>query len=381
MEDDYTVNKSHATDNALFRDSIVVAGAFVSKASCPHYSLFAYNLKGQKLWDTRGFFDLIYAASDYIYTAGYTPIDDISGIEQIIIAKYDKNGNEIFTIGYPEIPHLEHFEFEPQSIDVASDGTILVSSAKSVIKSDVNGTKIQEYQLTALPDVKGIISLNPETCLIYSQNRIYTSDSSFVLSDSIRFSDSINKILLKNDTVYTLMDSYLVRLDTSLNVIDTLIETSTGFQDMEFYEEHLWIRMSDPDSIKLIDLKNNAVNDTLTFALLSQVNGFVATNNNYTFIGNSFTDQIGIYNYKTTDLPGIELNLPDIELVDFDIDSITLEYVTTPEMTFARGFYFNPELTVKNNGTDTIHTFSVFSDLYRRYELRPKLLLPKDFRI
>ncbi len=363
VEDDYTFNKSHVTDKALFQDSIILVSGFVSAASCPHYSLFAYNFKGQKLWDTGGFFDLIYAGSDYIYTAGYTPIDDISGIEQIVIAKYDKEGNEIFSIGYPEIPHDEHFEFEPQSIDIASDGTILVSSNKSVIKSDVNGTKIQEYQLTNMPDISGIISLNPETWFIHSQNRIYKSDSSFVLSDSLRFSGSINKLLLKNDTVFTLLDSALVRLDTSLNVIDTLIETSTGFQDMEFYDKNLWIRMNDSDSIKLIRVKNNNITDTLTFDLLSDVKGFIIADNNYTFIGNSFTGQIGLYNYQAP-LTSITSNLRDIELVDFEIDSIILEYVTTPDMTFARGFHFNSELTIKNNGMDTIHTFSVFSDLY-----------------
>ena len=378
VEDNADYNKSHVTDIALFQDSIILISGFVSDASCPFHSLFAYNFKGQKLWDIQSPCDLIAADTNFIYTAGYDiGTDDVSGDEQVVLSKYDKDGNEIFSLGYPDIPH-NYFEFELQSIDIASDGTVLVSSNKSVIKSDINGEKIEEYEITDIPDIEGIISVNPISYLINTQNRIYKSDCAFVLSDSILFSGNINKMFLKNDTVYTLFDLSLVRLDTSLNVIDTLIETSTGFQDMEFYEENLWVQMNDSDSIKMVSVKNNNITDTLAFGLLLHVKGFIVTKNNYTFVGSSFTEQIGLYNYHATDLTSVALNLPDIEIIDSNIESITLEYfVPYPEDSIVIGFYFNTELTVKNNGSDTIHTFSVFSDLHGGFNCAQNYLYQK----
>ncbi len=363
-EDDTSYNKSHVTDIALFQDSIILVGGIVNDASCSYHNLFAYNFKGQKLWNIQRACDVIATDTNYIYTAGYDiGADDAIGDEHLILSKYDKKGNEIFSIGYPEVPH-NYFEFKPQNMDVAGDGTVLISFGKLVFKSDINGTKIQEYQLTALADVKGIFSLDRLTYLIYSQNQIYKSDSSFVLTDSISFSGSINKVLLENDTVYALLDNNLVRLDASLNTIDTLMHFSAEASDMEFYDDNLWVQINEPDSIKLLHVKSSNIAETFSFEKLSEVKGFIATKNRFTFIGNSFTDQIGLYNYKASDLTGTALHLPDIELVDFNIDSISLVYTAVlDEELVLTGFRFNTELTVKNNGQDTIHSFSVFSYL------------------
>src|SRR5690554_3552411 len=99
--DDSYHNISHVTDKGLFQDSIILVSGFVSDASCPYHNLFAFDRNGKRLWNTGGYYDLITTDSDYIYTAGYTPIDDVMGYEQIVLSKYDKNGNEIFSIGYP----------------------------------------------------------------------------------------------------------------------------------------------------------------------------------------------------------------------------------------------------------------------------------------
>lgn len=364
VDDDSYHNISHVTDKGLFQDSIILVSGFVSNASCHYHNLFAFNTNGQRLWNIGGFYDLITMDSNYIYTAGYTPIDDVMGYEQIVLSKYDKNGNEIFSIGYPDSPHDYYFEFEPKNIDLVTDGTILVSSTNSIVKSNISGTEIKEYKVVLESQINAIQSMNNVSYLINTQNKIYKTDSSLVLVDSVEFENSLNKLLVLNDTLFSLFDSYMVRMDTSLNIIDTIITSSVVLSNMEYYENDLWVQISSLDSIKLIKLEDFEISDTLTFPILMNNADFIVSKNNFTFIGNSFTNQIGICNFQieTTEIETV--SLPNIELLDFDIDSIVLDYVQMQEDSFARGYSFNTKLSIRNNGEETINTLAVYSDLH-----------------
>ena len=364
VDDDNYHNISHITSKGLFQDSIVLVSGFVSDASCHYHNLLAYNKTGQKLWNIGGFHDLIYTDSNYIYTAGYTPIDDVGGYEQIIISKYDKNSNEVFSIGYPDSPHDFYFEFEPKNIDIAADGTILVSSNNSIVKSNINGARIREYSVKLESQINSIHSINPFSYLINTQNKIYKSDSSLILVDSIEFPNTINKLIIKDDTLYTLFNSCLVRIDTSLNIIDTIITSRVDFKNIELYRNELWVQYIQSDSLKLINLQNFENPDTLTFPILVNDIRFFETKDRYVFVGNSFTNQIGIYSFQTNNTGIEKATLPDIELLDFNIDSILIDYYKFQGDSFAMGYRFNTELTVKNNGNYTVNSFAIYSDLH-----------------
>ena len=160
--DDSDYNISHVTDKELFQDSIILFSGFLSDASCHYPNIFAYNTDGQKLWNIEGRHDIIYTDSNYIYSAGYIPVGCIAGLDQIIVSKYDKNGNEIFSIGYPEVPHeYSSLNYEPKNIDIASDGTILVSSTNSIFKSNIYGTKIHEYEPNLDSEINAIYAISP----------------------------------------------------------------------------------------------------------------------------------------------------------------------------------------------------------------------------
>ncbi|MCG8697646.1 MAG: hypothetical protein MI922_06290, partial [Bacteroidales bacterium] len=362
--DDSYKNISHVTDKGLLQDSIVLVSGFISDASCHGHNLFAYNQTGLRKWNIGGYHDLICTDSEYIYTAGYTPIDDIIGIEQIVVSKYDKNGTEIFSIGYPDSPQDLYFEFEPKNIDLIPGGTILVSSKNSIIKSNIEGTEIKEYNITLESPINSIQSINMVSYLINTQNKIYKTDSSLVLVDSAEFENTINKLLVLNDTLFSLFDSNIVRMDTSLNIIDTIITSSVVLCNMEHYKNNLWVQMSSSDSIRILKLQNFEISDTLTYPILMNNTEFIVSKNNFTFVGNSFTNQIGICNFQIENSEIETVSLPNIELLDFDIDSIVLDYVQMQKDSFARGYSFNTEITIKNNGEETINTFAVYSDLH-----------------
>lgn len=364
VEDDAKYNKSHLTDQGLFQDSIILISGFVSDESCPYHNLSAYNLAGKKLWNVRGYHDLICTDSNYIYTAGFTPLDDISNVGQIVISKYDNHGNKIFSNGYPELPTPRYFGFKSKSIDITGDGTILVSSDKSVVKSNVNGAKITEYKIPGISDIEAVTSLNPLSYFIVTHNKIYKSDSAFIILDSIRFIRPIKKMIINNDILYTLLDSSLVRVNASLNIIDTLISASVEFKNIEFYNKDLWVQTVRPDIVELINIHGREIRDIFNFPVLVNNMEFIVAGSNYIFAGNSFTDQIGIYSYKSSNQGTVNFNLPDIELVDFNIDSIAIDYVSTSQVPLARGYRFNTELSIKNTGKDIIRSFAVFNDLH-----------------
>lgn len=363
VNDDQNHNISHLTDKGLFQDSIILVSGFVNDASCNYHNLFAYNTNGQKLWNIGGYHDLIYTDSDYIYTAGYTTIDDVVGAGQIIISKYDKNGNQLFSIGYPDSPHDFYFEFELQNIDLTSDGTILVSSDKSIVKWNDGKTAIKEYPVNLASSLQAIHAINSITYLINTQNKIYKTDSSLSLIDSIEFATSINELMVKNDTVYTLFNSGLVRLDTSLNIIDTIFNSSVDITNMELYQNRLWVELIQSDSLKLINLQDLKKSDTLPFPILGNDIQFIVSKDNYAFVGNSFTHQIAIYDFQSPHGEIEKTDLPDIELVDFNIDSIVIDYYYVQEDSFPIGYRFNTTLTVKNNGNNAIQSFAIYADL------------------
>ena len=362
--DDSLYNKSHVVNAAYFRDSLILVSGSVSDASCPWQILFAFDRYGRMLWNVEGAHDVIYAGADHIYTAGYPPTGDVIGNEQVIFSKYDRQGHQLFSIGYPEVPHDYYFQFEPKSIDISQDGTVIIASGETAVKSDTGGSQIREYALPVRSPATGILALSPTRYLITTDTALYKSDSAFALLDSVSFPDTLRQAVLKNDTLYLLFDSVLMRQDTLLTVLDSLVAGRTErFLKMNFYGEELWIRATCQDSIKLYRIRHMMVRETLRFPRIADVRDFFVTDSNYVFAGNSYSGQIALYGCPATPLPGPVSGLPDIEMIDFNIDSIVPDY-TGQGGTYLRGYWFNTEMTVRNNGADTVRSFAVYADLW-----------------
>jgi len=361
--DDRWSNISHITDKGIFRDSLILVSGFVSDASCHNHQMFAYKLSGELQWTAGGYHDLILADSDYIYTAGFTTVDDVMGYVQIVVQKYDRSGNKVFSTGYPGIPHEEYYEFEAGSMDLAADGTILVSSGSSIVKSNSSGSSIKEYYVVLESPILSIHSINPVSYLIHTQNKIYKTDSAFTVTDSLDLSNTIHSLLVKDDTLVSLTGSYVIRIDSSLEIIDTIFVCSSEECSLEYYGDKLWLQQLRSDSLVLIHPEQGEDPDSLVFPSFMNNNEFIVSGNNIIFVGNSFTNQIGMCSFIVQEAEVSSTLLPDIELVDFTISDIVISYEQWMEDSVATGYEFNTELTVKNNGEEIIHSFAVYSDL------------------
>ena len=360
--DDQRKNLSYITDKALFRDSVILISGVVSEATCHYHNLFAFNMNGQKLWETQGTQDLICNDSNFIYTAGFTFIDDVGGYEQIIISKYDPEGKEIFSIGYPDVPNQGYYEFKPTSINIDSEGIITISSGSSVIQTNINGSQISETKLNVHDSILSVASAGTDSYLITTRNKLYKSNSTFSLTDSASFAGTIKKTLLQNDTVYALVNNELIRIDLNLNIIDTLI-SNAEIENMEFGGNDLWISSFEDEKINLTKLHSNETAATVTFPKMLNETEFIVTDISFVIAGNTFSNQIGLYSYpknEVTEQPVIS----DIELIDLNISNIKLAYYLFMGDSIVIGYFFTPEVIVKNNGADTIRSFAVFADLH-----------------
>ncbi len=366
--DDNGFNKSRTTDNVLFQDTIILAGGFVNDAACRYHQLFAYNLSGDRLWNIGGFHDRIYCDSDYIYTTGYTGHGEIiEGYQQIVIAKYDKFGNEIFSIAYPETPHNADV-FKPNSIDIATDGTILVSSVNSILKSNIDGLEIQEYEIELDADINEIQSLDALTYFIRTDNKIFKTDDSFLILESLEFSNTIKALRINDEYIYTLLDACMIELDSDLNIVDTIVSGAQHYNNMYIYASSFWLQANVEDSIVLYRFTDLNLDEIKIFPTFVNNADFILAQNNYVFVGNSLTDQIGIYNFDLEIDENINVSLPDCELLDFNIDNINIEYVQLNETdSLAIGFRFDAELIIRNNGNENINSIAIFADLEGGY--------------
>ena len=363
--DDQNLNKSSFTSSSLFRDSLILVGGFVGNASCRGSELFAYNLTGKRVWEKYGYFNEISTDSNSIYTAGYIWGDDIAGLEQVVFAKFDQNGKEIFQTSYPDVPHNYYFEFVPNGMDVNKKGEIVISSKTGIIRTDLLGKVIFEKQLNFKHDISEIQFLGADSLLINTNSVIYKSDSTFAEIDSISFSENNVSVLLQNDTIYCLFPNKLLILDTNFNILDTLLTgTDIVFERIKSFGGDLWIQGANGNQAKNLHLQKLRISEPLSFDLLIQSPDFLVSEKEVIFTGNSNSGQIAIYAYpkKTA---SETVNMPDIEIVDFDIQHIGIDYVHIPgESDFPRGYNFVTDMVLKNNGNDTIHSFAIYSYLH-----------------
>lgn len=358
---DKAYNLSRITDKGIFQDSILLVSGFVRLSSCESHRLFAFDQRGQIRWvEDEGYHDVIYADSDHIYSAGFfSEIDDVGGYQQVRISKYNARGEEVFSIGYPETPHNDYtYIFDPQNMDVGSDGTILVSSTQSVIKTNTTGTELQEFSLDILSQIQSVHFIQPDSYLIHTEDKLYLSDASFELVDSMELTQPILDLNVKNDTLYLLANSSIMRFNTNLERIDTLINSSSEMSRMEWYDEELWVQLESSDRLELIHLRDSGERDTVSFPRFVNDPEFIVNGDQFTIIGNSFSGQIGMYGFLNEEEAEIA-DLPNIELSDIEIDSIEPNYVNS----HLYGYIFSTEVTVRNSGEQPLHSFAVYARL------------------
>jgi len=363
--DDHQYSKSTYTSNSFFNDSLILVSGKVHTTSCPGSVLFAYDLTGKQIWKTYGYFDIIHSDSNSIYAAGYTGIDDVYGYDQVIISKYDKNGNGIFSKGYPETPHQSWSGFVPVSIDINKNGSFVISSKTSVIKADSEGNVVYEKKLKLQNDITGIQFLDANSLLISTKYRLYKTNDACNVLDSISFDNENVSGLLQDNSFYCLFPNRLIRVDADLKIQDTILfSNEIELRQIKRFGGDFWILGKNGAKSEIIHLVNLSVSDTLSFDSLLPSSDYLVSPDNVIFTGTSNSNQIAIYSFSKMVEPG-QVNLPDIQIIDLNFLNIIIDATSIyGGVDSPKGYNCIPEILVRNVGNDTIKSFAVYSVLH-----------------
>jgi hypothetical protein len=361
--DDFQYSKSTYTSSSLFNNSLILVSGNGYPTSCSGSGLFAYNLTGKRIWYRDGYFDVIHSDSNSIYAVGYTiGINDYGGSDQVVISKYNKNGYEIFSKGYPDIPHQSWSSFVPVSMDVNNEGSFIISSKKSVIKADSKGNVVYQKKLKLQNDMRKIQFLDANSLLISTKYRLYKTDDACNLLDSISFDNENVSGLLHDNSFYGLFPNRLIRVDTNLKIQDTIL-TSNEIELMQIkrFGGDFWILGKNGAKSEIIHLVNLAVSDTLSFDSLLPSSDFLVSPDNVIFTGTSNSSQIAVYSFSKK-VESEQVNLPDIQILDVNFLNITIDAPSIYGGANSQGYSFTPEVLVRNVGNDTIKSFAVHFD-------------------
>lgn len=364
VDDEKLHNKSSALDGSLFRDSILLICSEYSTASCPSTELAAFNLRGDRLWTHDGSHNTVLVNGNHIYTAGYSGMDDVAGNDQLVLSKFNENGEEVFSVGFPEVPHEEWIPFIPNSMVMTDQGMLIICSDNGIIMADTAGNVLVEKLLGQDQSFHSIRTLPGGSVLVCGAGRLHHYDASFAPVDSFDFGEDCKTIIATDTLIYCLLTHQLVTLDTNLNVTDTLYAVEEfNLEGLRKKGEELWLQGMEEDSIHLIGLREGAVFYSKTFGKVLKVNDFLVAADHVVLYGSTYSDQAGLFSKSLEeDDPGNDM--PDLELVDFDIDSVKIEYVIDGQDTLAEtGYWFNVKMQIENKGTETINSLAVFSDL------------------
>lgn len=357
--DDLYNNKSTITDRAVFQDSITVLSGFANKESCRRQILHAVLPSGEILWNKRDYHEVLYTDSNSIYSAGRSNLDGDIDVNSTVVTRYSPTGNKLLELESKEDFHSNHPPV--LNIHVAPDSTILVSHFNMIFKGSKQSDFLRQYTPDCSKPISNVYGVTSLKYLIQAQNIMYFTDSAFTVTDSIVLNETPVNVKLKNDSIYFLFESSLLRADTGLNVWDTIVQYPAVFSRMKFYHNQIWIQTARTDSLEVLMVKPSNENEFVTLPLFVKEPEIMPLNSHYAVSGNSFSDQKGFYAIEKSFENYDEVNLHDIELTNFEIDRIKLSYVELDGNEFARGYSFRATLHVKNNGAEDIDSIASYS--------------------
>ncbi len=366
------MNKSYTTGCEMLGDSLVVQIGYVSKNSCRKNAIFTYDLEGNLLWYYKnnqsivgGKFEVIATSEEFIYTAGQLLEDDyFDPTLPLIIAKFDKEGNTIFET-WNLTDEDSPYEFIPEHIDTYNDEKILLSAKgyypvkSNILMANENGEMIwlKDYNFT-INDIKFI---NSERFIISTANRIHLANSNGSILITKTVDGWSKEIVVFEDLIFQLFENKIIVWDTDLQQIETINAPSQIILNkLKVFENKVWVMGIISDSVGLAYIEDYEITEFSEFDLYVNSPDFLISKSSYLFTGNSPSEQIAIYSYDKNE-QDFSYNWLDIEIIDFSINNIRLNY--NPDVGFYTSYYFDAHITIRNNSSNPIDSLAIFSNL------------------
>lgn len=372
--DQQSFNKSYSADMALVHDSLILVTGYTESFGCSTNRLFAFDTQGELMWDQGnmekynmgGNFDLVHARDGFIYTVGFLYADDTYyGTEPIVISKLQTDGNIEYHTLYHGDEWTEYYMFTPVSMDVGPTGKLVLAGGEapdfnSVVMVDANGDVVweKEYEFT----VEQVLLLNDESILLRSGENLFVADMDGEIADIYVPDNQVVDMLVHDSHVYLLSASGLEKTVLNFETVEVLLEgEQADLERIKVFGDTIWIMGKENNEIVVIKPEAAKENSHLYFGEYVENVDFIVVGNQIVFSGTSLSGQIGLYAFPSGEQDDTAYPWPDIELLDFDISNIVINYQDFGGETIATSFDFDASLTIRNNGLDPVYALSVFS--------------------
>ena len=362
-------NKSIAISNGSLADSLILVTAYTNAVSCSTNNLFAFNSQGEMVWQQNppaghnqgGKHEIVITTGEFIYTAGYSFHDDYyTGNEPLTLVKINPSGEVVFEKNYSG--NWNETLAIPNSMDISEEGEMIVSTAGNegkVFKADSEGTVLWELNYDF--EIMQVAFLNEEDYLILSHDELHKCDPEGNITGSVSVDEYPQKVLIIDNFIYLLLESELIRMNSDFSNQITLIDdTDIDFKNMKVFQEQIWIMGLDDDEILIFPYSEETENQVFTAGLFVEAPDFLITADQIIISGTSPSGQLALYSYPIQS-DNSAYPWPDIEILDFNISNIEVEYWEENGEPFPVGFHFDTELVIQNNGPETVNEVFVYS--------------------
>ncbi len=372
--DNQPFNKSSVIDMALGNDSQILITGHTETFGCATSRLFAINAQGELLWDQGtpekynmgGSFDLVHARDGFIYTAGFLYADDTYyGTEPLVISKLHADGTIEYSNLYRGDAWQEYFMFTPVSMDVSPAGKVVISGGiapdfNTVVWVDTNGDVVWEKEYDFF--VEQVSFLNDESIVIRSNGNLYLTDMDGDIVETYLPDNLVVDMIMHDSFIYLLYASGLEKTDPDFESVEVLLEDEPAeLERIKVFDDAIWIMGKENNQIVMIQPEAAKEESHLSFGSYVANVDFVVAGNQIIFAGTSPSGQIGLYAFLSGEQNDADYLWPDIELLDFGIDNVVVNYEDFGGEPIATSFDFDATLTIRNNGLEPVHALSVFS--------------------
>lgn len=379
--DDKNHNKSVMTKTLVLDDSTIIVAGKTNTVSCYNHTLVAYSIEGNKLWEAPqtgtyglgGLFDALTIHDETIYAAGLNYADDYDSAA-LFISAFDSQGNMLFSQSHEARETKAKTIFysilntKPRSIDVHPQTGILIAGNRSgnstLIMADQTGqiTWDRFYENTEIIRASFI---DAETLLLVTTDAAYVTNLGGDILHELTFTDQPIDALVHNSHVYILTSTGLMVTENDLDNMEMLLSEEENLLSISVFDNEIWVNglilhgvfymhsWIKPEESADIQLKTSVYTENPGFALAGDY--AVVT-------GTSGSGQIALYGYMIMDPDDTAYPWPNVELTDFEISNIEIEYIQENGSPIAIGFYFDAELQIQNiSYSNILEKISVFS--------------------
>jgi hypothetical protein len=371
-------NISSMTGSTLVNDSMVVISGFRNTLTCTNLKLGSVNSKGKEIWTIKdtfpdnscgyyncyGSFRYLSATPDFIYACGEAVIGDIiGGDEPVFLRKFDFNGDLIYSVAYNNAEKLESGIHRTNAM-VSSDewGVIIAfeSTVNGIIKFDPQGNVVWEKYLNLL--VQDIVFTEQGKFAILANDSIFHMSVAGEIQQSFAIEPSVHMVYLDQKLYFAgLSNVFYLNLESGQMEVVLSSLPDAPFKRLSLVNDSIWALSQDVEKAYIYHISaagNKLYN--LPIPAIDILNFFV-TKEQIIITGTSKQGQMSLIAYGLAET-NPDVSFHDIELVDFEISNMQSHYMEWGDFVVPLKVTFDTQLTIRNNGNETIELLGIHSD-------------------